>query len=324
MRLGNQNHFASYFVLAICIAALRLPLADAAPKKPATRPAETKTLSGIDALRALYARRDYVQAEQYAYHMMFDGDWEPEVLDTLVRCLDARGKKEEAGVFNALLLRLLDDKSASKADVSKYKALAMARQKTLDRSFERLKAEYAQTAKDKHFTSPEEVGDLWMTQVKDDFRNLHGLYAWKLVGGRKDAKPDWIHNAQGVMHRSGGKYMDSVDGRKGVLFVGNAPADSPRVVKLGHLPRTTIANSGNGTVLRIGIKGYNFPATLKVLAGDEVLLSQQIGAKEWSDLKVPLTESARAAKQITLELGVPENQRPNEGVWLDYLDFFVD
>jgi hypothetical protein len=310
--------------LAICLAVVSVATVDAAPKKaPSRTPAEPRVLKGIDALHALYGQRDYAKAEDYAYHMLFEDIWQPEALDILVRCLNARGKIDDAGVYNTLLLRVLEE-GDSKADVAKYTKTAVNRQKTLDRQFERLKAQYAESAKGKHFGSPEQVGDLWMTQVKCDLSTLHGRYAWKLVGGRKDAKPDWIHNAQGVMHRSGMKYMDSVDGRKGVLFGPNASLDAPGVVKAGHLPRVTITNLGGGRFLRLGMKGYNWPCTLKVSGGDQELLSQVVGAKEWSDLKVDLKGATGAGKEITLELGVPTGQKPHEGVWFDYIDFFDD
>lgn len=296
----------------------------AAPKKPPGRPpAQPRELKGIDALRLLFGQRDFAKAEEYAYRVLFDDIRQPEALDILVQCLQAREKKEEAGVFNTLLLRVLEE-SDSKADVAKYTKPALKRRKTLDRQFEQLQAQYADNAQGKHFTAPEKVDDLWMTQVKADLTSLHGRYAWKLIGGRKDAKPGWIHNEQGAMHRSGMKYMDSVDGRKGILFGPNAPLDSPQAVKTGHSPRVTISNLGNCRFLRIGIKGYNWPCTLKVSAGDQELLSQVVGDKQWSDLKVDLQGATGAAKEITLELGVPSGQKPHEGVWFDYIDFFDD
>ena len=53
-----------------------------------------------------------------------------------------------------------------------------------------------------------------MTEVRADLRPLHGLYAWRLVGGRRDARPDWIHDTQGTMHRSGAKLRDLIHGRR--------------------------------------------------------------------------------------------------------------
>lgn len=193
----------------------------------------------------------------------------------------------------------------------------------LDKQFQRLKAQYAENAADKRFTSPEKVDDLWMTQVQADLTSLHGLYAWKLVGGRKDMKPGWIHNEQGVIHRSGMKYMDEVDGRKGVLLaVPLKPGEIHRAVNLGHPPHVTIRNAGKCRFLRVGVKGYHFPFVLKVLAGGRELFSQEISEKDWSDLKVDVKETAETSGEVTLELLVPPEQGAHEAAWFDYIDFF--
>jgi hypothetical protein len=172
-----------------------------------------------------------------------------------------------------------------------------------------------------------------MSQVEADLFSLHGLYAWKLVGGRNDAKPDWIHNTQGVLHRSGMKLVDEVEGRKGVLFgvpikdKGSADADESNrkaLDRLGHSSRIVARNIMGRPVLRAGARGYGFPFILRVKDGDEEIFSQNVTEKEWSDVKVELSKRPVIPKQVMVELVVPEGQKWSEGVWIDYLDFFED
>jgi hypothetical protein len=313
------------FCAAMCLGVM---VADGAAAPPAANsaakaPHGTKVVSGIEAVRLLCSRREYAQAEQYAYRMLWEDIAQPEVLDWLVRALDSQGKREEAGVFNTLLLRVLAE-SATGTNVARYKTLAVRRQPALDQEFQRLQARYAETASGKHFSSPEEVHDLWMTQVKADLAPLHGLYAWTLVGGRKDAKPDWIHNRQGQMHRSGLKYVKEVDGRQGVLFAIPLKTEHRRSQQLGHPPQIKITNLGKGKFLRVGTEAYHFPFLLKVYVRKEEVFSRTIGEKAWSDLKIDLKDAAALPEEVTLELVIPPEQRWAEGAWFDYLDFFDD
>jgi hypothetical protein len=124
------------------------------------------------------------------------------------------------------------------------------------------------------------------------------------------------------MHRSGLKYVDEVDGRKGVLFGVPLKASGPAAQKLGHPTQIKLTNLGKAPFLRAGVKGYNFPFVLKVYAGGKEIASQSIGEKAWSDLKIDLKDAAGKAEQITVELVVPEDQQFGEGTWIDYLDFF--
>jgi hypothetical protein len=306
------------FLLAIVLAAgLR---ADAASPQGNSRSASRQTLSGIDALRYLYARRDFVQAERCAYGILWENIRQPEALGLLADSLYKRKKMEDAAAFLTILLQVWQEDGLP-ADKMADKKQAEGVLTALNQQFDRDKAAYVQSAPGKQFESPEKVDDLWMTQVKADLTPLHGLYAWKLVGGRKDAKPDWIHNRQGSMHRSGLKYVEEVDGRKGVLFGIPLRSEHPRAQKFGHAPRVSIVNLGKCSFLRIGIKAYNFPFVLKVQAGGRELFSRQISPAVWSDLKIPLGDSACKAESAILELSVPSTQGPFEGVWIDYMDF---
>jgi hypothetical protein len=169
-----------------------------------------------------------------------------------------------------------------------------------------------------------------MNNVEADLFSLHGLYAWKLVGGRKDAEADWIHNASGAMHRSGMKRVDEVEGRKGVLFgvplkdMNSQDADQHHrtaLQQLGHNSRISARNAGKCRFLRLGSRGYGFPLILRVIVADEEVAKEQIGTDAWSDLRIALATDARES-EVIVELIVPEGQQWSEGVWIDYLDFF--
>ena len=155
---------------------------------------------------------------------------------------------------------------------------------------------------------------LWMTQVRCDLHPLHGLYAWRLFGGRKDLKPDWIHNAQGTMHRSGAKLMDEIQGRRGVLFC--IPSK-----KSHKLSRLFWDGPAEGKVLRIGTMAYNFPYVLNVLVGGKQVFSRTVGKDAWQDLRIPLESEVSKGSPLVLELVIPEDQRWMEGLFFDYIDF---
>jgi hypothetical protein len=292
-------------------------------KQPAAarkQPPAARTLEGLEALRYLHTRGEHVKAEQYAYHMLWSDIRQSEVMWLLADSLGKQGKKEDAAVFLTMMLQIWNEDSKGPPGVSRKQAESLLA--PLNKQFIALRAEYVKQAPGKRFDGPEKVDDGWMTQVKADLTPLHGLYAWKLVGGRQDAKPDWIHNRQGTIHRSGLKYVDEVDGRKGVLFGVPLKLSHPRAQKTGHGPHVTVVNVGRCPLLRVGVKGYNFSFVLKILDGDRELFSQEISPKRWSDLKIPLGEASGKAQPVVLELLVPEKQGPSEGVWFDYIDFF--
>jgi hypothetical protein len=287
-------------------------------------PAQVKTgkaLTGIEAARYANSSGQQAKAEMFCLKLLWQDIRQPEVLDILCRAQEILRKNDEAAVWNTILLRVLDDK-VSPSDVHKYKAGAERRLAGLNKEFEAKKAKYAAGAAGKKFDSPETVNDLWMTQVKADLKTLENLYAWKLVGGKQNAKPDWIHNAQGAMHRSGLKYVDEVDGRKGILFAIPMKVSGPVAQKLGHPTQIKMANVGKNQFLRVGAKGYNFPFILKVSVGGKEIFSQPIGEKSWSDLKIDLKDAAGKPEEVIVEMVVAEDQKFAEGAWIDYLDFF--
>lgn len=285
---------------------------------------QKKTISGYAAVRYIYDHRDYNNTARYGYLQLWNNIQQPDVLALVATAFEKQGKKDEATVFTTLTLRALEQ--ASKDEVARYRAGAEQRLKRVNGAFEQLRAQYVARAARQPFTSPDQVSDLWMTQVKSDLHSLHGLYAWKLIDGRHDAKPDWIHNRQGTMHPSGMKFCEEVDQRKGVLF--GIPLREGHVDEAGHASRptrVTMPNLGHGRFLRLGTKGYGFSFVLRVTCGQQELLKQAIPTDPWTDLKIDVGEAAAAAAagaEVLLELIVPADQRWSEGAWFDYLDFF--
>jgi hypothetical protein len=312
-----------------------MPIA-AQPRRTGAAQPPPQSLTGIDAMRALYQSGKPADIERFALTMLWKDIRQPEVLFYLGTGEERLRKTPDAAAFYTLFLRTLDE--ASKAgggaapypDSAKHKQLAERKLKALKQDPAALAAAYAKTATGKKFTTPEAVDDVWMNNVRGDLFSLNGLYAWKLVGGRKDAKPDWIHNTQGAMHVSGLKKVDDVEGRKGVLFtiplkdMNSADADSANrdeLQKLGHNSHVEATNVGGGKVLRAGLRGYGFPVLVKVKLGDKELHSETVPVDKWSDLKVALPPESKG-KPVSVELIVPEGQKSSEGVWIDYLDFF--
>lgn len=306
-------------VLAAVVSAAALaPSAQRTVRGPKRTMKSGETAKLLQAVKLLYARRQYRDAVQCAYVGVWDDIKHPEVLRYLVMALERLAKKEDAAAFTHILQSVLEDaKYKTDARAKRWRAWCTVKLRTLDVQFRKDQAKYLAGAAERKFTSPSAADDLWMTQVRCDLRGLHGLYAWKLVGGRKDAKKDWIHNTQGRMHRSGAKYMDDVHGRKGVLFT--VPSKKSK-----RLSRLIIRNHGKGKVLRIGVRAYNFSFVLNVKAGEEQLFSKTVDKKRWEDVQVPLGPEAAKQAEITLELVVPEKQRWSEGVFFDYVDFFQD
>jgi len=259
------------------------------------------TYKGVAALRYVFEkRRDFPLAEKFAYRMLWKNIEDPESLFILARSVDLQRRPQEAAVYFTLLLRVLA--KSEPAMVRKYKSLAERRLKLLNKEYDQRKAAFIGSAPGKRFVSPEQVDDGWMMNVEADLFGLHSLYAWKLVGGRtKGVKPDWIHNAQGRMHRSGLKLCDEVDGRKSVLFgvpirakprQGEHPGMTATIKRLGHPTQVRTWNVGRCRFLRVGTKAYGFPYGLKVYAdgaaGSREIFSQRIDVQRWSDLKIEL------------------------------------
>jgi hypothetical protein len=298
---------ASAFVLALAIAS------------GATAAAGARTLSGMDAVKVLYQRGRYADAKMGCYVVLWDEINHPEALFYLARSLEKLRDTDQAAVFYTLLSRVLEESPKSKASprAASRKAVCQKALDALDGKHRAASKRYAETAAGKKFTSPGDADDLWMSQVKCDLRCLHGLYAWKLVGGRKDMKPDWIHNTHGAMHRSGAKYMQDVHGRRGVLFC--IPSKKSK-----RLSSVAWEGPVKGKFLRIGTRAYGFPYILNVVVGETQIFSRKVGRDSWTDVKIPLETEGGEGKPIFLELVVPENQRWMEGLFFDYIDFFED
>ena len=282
---------------------------------------KSKFITGVEAVHYIYDQGDYRNAARYGYLQLWNNIEQPEVLEMVADSLARQKQGEEAAVFYTLLLRSLEGRSA--ADVAKYRPPTERALKGLDREWVQQQARYVATAAGKRFTTPEAVSDLWMTQVRVDLRGLHGLYAWKYLGGRKDAKPDWIHNTQGEMHRSGAKHVDEAEGRKGLLFT--VPLREGHADEQGRVKRPTqvaVRNVGKCRYLRLGIAGYGFPFLLNVRYAGELVLTKTIPVKPWSDLQIDLGDAAAKGEVAVLELVVPKDQRWSEGTWIDYMDFF--
>jgi hypothetical protein len=284
---------------------------------------------GIDAVRMLYQQGKYAQAKQFAMAEIWKDMHQPEALYFLAMIENQMKQPEAAAVYATLYLRVAALEPTAGAKWKKPMEALLTRH---DVKFQESKAEYIKSAAGKKFTKPEDVSDLWMTHVTSELHSLHGLYAWKLVGGRKNAKPDWIHNTKGEMHRSGMKYVDELDGRKGILFgvplkQNMADAKDPQAqayyARYKHPTQLKVENPGKGKILRIGTKGYGFPYLLRVLDGEKEIFTQTVEKEPWSDLKIPLNADQPPAA-LTLELTVPEGQQWMEGVWFDYIDFFED
>ncbi len=304
-----------------------------------TAPAGGQTVKRIkltpeEAMRLLFQQRQYERVRKIALAMLWDDIRRPEPMYYLAAASEKLGLSEPAAVYCHLLVRILDDPATKPhAKAEWFRRFAGNRLKALDGEHRKRKARYEATAAGKTFPGPGKVDDLWMTQVRCDLHNLHGLYAWKLVGGRKDVKADWIHNRKGEMHRSAMKYVDEVHGRKGVLFSVPIKAKTSKdadkhhravLAKLGHPTRITLRNVGRCRYLRASARAYGFPFILKAYVADKEVFARTIGTGAWADVKVDLGEAARTGPEVVLELVVPEKQRWSEGAWIDYIDFFDD
>lgn len=311
MRTRSLKIAAAAASLAVCLSAAWLPAQRRASKT-------TVRITTMEAVRFLYKRGDYKKARHAAYIALWTDIRQPEALYYLARVLEKLKDRERAAVYVHILQRVLDaPRFAKDKRLTRQRTWCKYRLKALDAKFRKAEAKYRAAAKGKRFASPEKVDDLWMTQVRADLHPLWHLYAWKLIGGRKDAGKDWIHNRQGRMHRSGAKYMKDVHGRKGVLYT------IPRKKSKGQAKIVT-RNVGKAKFLRMGVRGYGFSLLVNVVVGKKKIFSATAAAKAWQDLKVPLKEFAGKDLQVTLELVVPEKQRSHEGVFFDYIDFFED
>jgi len=270
------------------------------------------------ALKSLFHNGSYRQASQIAYKMLWDDIYQPEVLRYLGASLKQIGKPDEAAAVMHILLRVLDDPRCSD-----YPQAVAARRwcdgqlKRLDTGVRQQQEQHRAATPTRRFTEPEAVDDTWMTEVTADLRGLHGLYAWTLVGGRKDMDKNWIHNRLGQLHRSGAKYLSEVEGRKGVLFA--VPLKESRGPS-----RLILGKTGQAPFLRVGTRAYGFPFVLDVVVEDESIFTRTVGTDAWKDFRIQLREHADKSVGVVLKLVVPEDQQWHEGAYFDYIDFFQD
>ena len=295
---------------------------------------QQRTLHGAEALpplRELVRLGRNADGEKMGYVVLWDDIRQPEGLFLEARALEGQNRQQDAAVWYSILLRVLeepipgDGDKKSNADAARYRDFARKRLAAIDPlTFQPQATKWLKSAEGKRFPGdPTRVDDLWMTQVKASLTSLHGLYAWKLVGGRKDVKKPWVHNEQGAMHRSGMKYAEVVDGRKGVLFSVPVKVGSERYEREGPA-WLTITIAGKCKFLRVGAKAYGFPFVLRARVGEKELFSKPIGKDDWDDLKIDLGEFAGKPETVRLEFEVPKDQKWLEGLWLDYVDFFDD
>jgi len=305
----------------------------------------TKVLKGVEAMRYLVARRQYDKARKFGYRLVWRNLDQPEAMLLLGRALEGLGKKDEAATIYALLLRTLENK----ADSRKYGPRAQARLKVLDVDYERQKAKFIAAAAGKKFDSPKAVDDGWLLAARCDLFTPYCLGCWTLVGPRGRVPPDWIHNREGRLHRSGAKFVPAFHGRKELLYT-QSIKDKPHPEKYksdgyhvehlarlgGHSPHLTLTNFGGCPYLRIGVKAEERVFELRVYVEGKQIFSQRIDGSKWSDLKVELPQPAVGAgavggaatqpawQKVILELVCPEGQPLSGNVWIDYADFFVN
>jgi len=318
-----------------------------ARKRPAAAAPRTRTRAyrGADAVRFLISRRDYPKAVQYGYRIIWRDLDQPEVMFLLGAALERAKKPDDAATIYALLLRTLE----GRADPRRWGPRAAARLKAVDKDYERQKAAYVAAAAGRKFDSPQAVDDGWMLAARCDLFSPYCLGCWPLVGRRAGVPPDWIHNREGKLHRSGAKFISAFDGRKGLLYT-QSIKDKPHPEKHksdgfhadnlarlgGHPPQLTLTNFGACPLLRVGIKAEQRPIELRILVDGKRIFAQRIDSSRWWDLKIPLPAPAPAAsrpaggaakpaaQKVILELACPEDQQYSGCVWIDYADFFVN
>ena len=141
-RAGRIVRAGALLVIVACAGLLgRMHRLAAAP--PAGRGA--RTLSGLETLHYLVARRRYDEARKLGYALIWRDLNQPEVMLLLGRALEGLGKNDEAATIYALLLRTLEDK----ANPRRYRPQADARLKVLDVDYQRQKAACAQRSQHK-------------------------------------------------------------------------------------------------------------------------------------------------------------------------------
>lgn len=279
---------------------------DALAQQPKSNP------QPIDVLRIWQQQNQNAKIVETGPKLLWLDMEQPEVLYIVGGGMEKMNRKVEAATYLTLYLRTIDLPKAP-TDAKKFKPGVERRLSAMKADQASLDAAYKTAAASRKFESPEKVSDAWMSQVEADLFSLNALYAWKMVGGRKDADPNWIHNTQGILHRSGMKVVDEVEGRKGLLFGIPLREKGSKIIARNLLARP---------VLRIGARAYGFPFNLRVKDAQDTVFEQVVNEKEWADVKIDLSKRPMIPKQVTVELVVPEGQKWSEGAWIDYLEFF--
>lgn len=320
-----------------------------AAAQPAGRGVDVRKV--VQALRQLVTRRQYDKARKLGYALIWRDLGQSEAMFLLGRALEGLNSKDEAATIYTLLLRTLENKP----DPRRCRPAAAARLKVLDVDYQRRKAKFIAAAAGKKFDSPKAVDDGWMLTARCDLFTPYCLGCWTLVGPRGGVPPDWIHNRQGRLHRSGAKFIPAFDGRKGLLYT-QSIKDKPdpkkhkgdgfhvkHLARLGgHPPHVTLTNFGACPCLRVGVKAEGPVFELRVHVEGKRIFSRRIDGSKWWDLKVDLPQPAAAAsrpagggaasraatqpahQKVILELVCPEDQPGSGNVWIDYADFFVN
>ncbi len=309
------------------------------------------TVTGLDAVRHLSKTGKHIEVEKFSYVLFWDDFRQPEAMHLLASSLAKLNRREEAATWYRLLLRVAEEYPSPEAD--KFKPFAANFLKFGESDHLKRAKEYDAQAGGA-FPGPDKVGDLWMTQVQADLHSFFALKAWKLTEGENKAEDDnWVHKAQGTMHRSGAKHVEHFLYRKGLLFTVPHPrkAEAKKDDKvdlfkdrkpdddakrdptaaldkeahlLGRPTRVTIPWRGKGTVLRVGTRGYETNFILEVSAAGKVIGEAKVQTTAWSDLKFTLPSGMKSGDIVTLELITPPPASWSEGAWLDYVDFFAD
>jgi hypothetical protein len=263
---------------------------------------------------------DFEQGKRVVCALIFDTDTDVDGSLCLARCLVETGDPEQGAAFYHIAQRILARTAPPPPEAAAWqRQIAQALAKLDQRYAADAKAYREAATKPKHWESPAQADERWMTQAEFDPAPVHGLYAWRIIGGRSDKPADWLHNQQGAVHRSGAKWMDAIAGRKGVFFYPTSgkrlhwrgPADKA-VLHLG------VFGQGNTCQVTVFVDGKNMFE--KRIAGAYVGAADQA---PWEDLVIPLGVGPEQ-RAIEVEFTKPQDQRWADGVFIDYLEMCDD
>ncbi|KPK83755.1 MAG: hypothetical protein AMJ81_07380 [Phycisphaerae bacterium SM23_33] len=315
-------------------------------------------ISPIEAARMMVRQGDYLKVRYALLAMLYrtTDNFEAEYL--LGRCQEGLGEKQRAVVMYQMCLRTIREAGKQEEpEAVKMAADCRGRLKRLDTEGPRLAKAYLATAAGKKFVSPEQVSDLWMTQVTVTKLTLEMLghpgafvldaikkgwqfdrnlcaYVQPPPGGETNFKsPYTLKGPQpfAERHASGAAFVEAAGGRKGILKTNpNWKEKKPA--------RLTMRNTGKGNFLRIGTSPaiWSCPTcevaasqdkadfVLNVRVGEKLLLTQAIAGRRWTDLKVDLGEFRGKDVEVVVENAAGGRHPYYEGAYFDYVDFFED